>query len=99
MPRIHQPGWDDELVDDKYRVFYGPGSHIGVTAYYEGLAVNPRNPSGNKLYLREVDGFVFVLRPEVDEAALVALAAYATAVRSTKPALASDLMSLVNEWL
>ncbi len=97
--RVHQPGWDDELVEDKYRVFYGPGEHIGVTAYYEGLAVNPRDPTGHYLHLREVDGFVFVLRPEVDESAVVALAAYAAAVRHEKPQLAKDLWEMIGEWL
>lgn len=96
--RVHQPGWDDELIDDKYRVFYGPGEHHGVSAFYRKV-VSPRNPMGTTFQLREVEGFVFVLRPEVDPAARVAIAAYAAAVAPIKPQLAEDLLALLPEWL
>ncbi|KKM70387.1 hypothetical protein LCGC14_1441220 [marine sediment metagenome] len=91
-----QPGWDDVLVEDKYRVFYGPGSHVGVSAYYR---TGPSVVESPRKLLREVEGFVFVLRPEVDSAAVVALAAYAAAIRHEKPQLAKDLWEMINEWV
>ena len=95
--RIHQkPGWDDALVEDKYRVFYGPGGHIGVSAYY---LIDPSVVESPRKLLREVEGFVFVLKPEADPAAVVALAAYAAAVRHEKPQLAKDLWEMINEWV
>lgn len=46
----------------------------------------------------ELEGFYFVLRPDRDRAARVALAAYAAAVQDQKPQLSSDLWLLLEEY-
>ena len=47
----------------------------------------------------EVEGFVFVLKPENDPHARTALAAYAWAVKDQDPALWGDLMNVLAEWV
>lgn len=82
---------DNQFVEGKYRVFYGPDPQYIVSARY-------MDEDGAKTQLPEVTGFVFVLRPDVDDAAKVALAAYAAAVADHKPGLARDLWLMMSEW-
>jgi hypothetical protein len=89
---------EDDKLFDKYRVFYSPeegNPAVAVEASY-------RTMFGDEevlVRMKEVTDFVFVLRPEVDEAAQVALGAYALAVRKTKPELAQDLLSVIEGYI
>lgn len=49
--------------------------------------------------LEEVEGFVFVLKPDNDPHARVAIAAYAWSVKGEDPALWGDLMNVLAEWI
>lgn len=48
--------------------------------------------------LGEVQSFTFVLKPDNDPHARVAIAAYAWSVKDEKPALFRDLMEVLSEW-
>lgn len=88
----------DELYE-KYRVFYEPeepgdvGHPVEVEASYRG-------PGLNWFDLLEVDGAYFVLRPENDHHARVAMAAYAYSCRQEFPHLAVDIIQMIEgiEW-
>lgn len=74
---------------EKYRVFKEPEAEehpVGVIATWHDGRFNYRGP------LEEImDSFVFVLKPDTDHHARVALAAYAESVSREKPKLANDL--------
>lgn len=81
---------------EKYRVFKEPeyvDEHpTPIQArYYHSL-------SQSITLAKEVQAFVFVLKPDSDPHAVTALAAYAMAIRDDKPQLATDLMRVVEEY-
>lgn len=102
---------DPDGLYDKYRVFkepqddesnghpvplYGPYQippSINPNNYIEGeaLSIGFRSP------LEEVTDFVFVLKPDSDPHARVALAAYAQSVRYEKPQLYDDLWEILKD--
>ncbi len=78
----------------KYRVFREPqdttDDHpVEMTATYE------IDDGFNTAQAEELTRFVFVLVPESDYHARVAIAAYAASVERDRPALASDLMDVL----
>ena len=89
----------DELYS-KYRVFHEPvdddfnvdllGHPVPVEATYP-QSMTPDGVWLGEAVLEEVPGLFFVLRPEGDEYARQAIAAYAYACRRTHPHLAADL--------
>lgn len=87
-------------LHEKYRVFREPedvfnqGHPLPITAY-------TKDPSGLVVErVREIEDFVFVLKPSTDPAAKIALAAYAEACRATDEQLSQDLYDLLldNHW-
>ena len=54
-------------------------------------------PDGDQV-CPEVEDFVFVLKPSTDKDAVIALAAYAMAVRDDNPQLSADLRGIVEEY-
>lgn len=96
----------DELFP-KYRVFREPeddlpedrrppsdeGHPVRMIATYPA----PLSRSGYEL-AEEVQGFLFVLKPDSDHHARVALSAYAASVAPFKPGLAKDLRDVLSEW-
>jgi len=49
--------------------------------------------------MEEITDFVFVLKPENDPHARVAIAAYAWSVKGEDPSLWGDLMNVLAEWM
>jgi hypothetical protein len=95
----------DELYD-KYRVFYEPhdvdadiGHPAPIKAEY--LQVG-EDDHGIETWgeLQEADGLHFVLRPEGDVYARIAMATYAYACRKEFPRLAADIIVMIEglEW-
>lgn len=93
----------------KYRVFKEPvdqdvqdidsiGHPVPVDAQY----LSAENEGGFELWntLEEIEGDFFLLRPESDHHARVAIAAYAYSCRIEQPELAADLILMVEslEW-
>lgn len=92
--------WEtDEGLIDKYRVFHDldVGDERGVEMDARFL---PRNSPTAFVKAIEVKSFVFVLKPNNDHHARVAIAAYAASCAIDKPALSADLYDLLsqNEW-
>ena len=86
---------DDGLVD-KYRVFRIPANVEGAE-----LDLLPTlDAEGTQVVLQEVDAFTFVLKPNNDHHARVAIAAYAASCTIEKPQLSKDLYDLLSqdEW-
>lgn len=85
---------DPDGLYDKYRVFREPedtDEHpVGMDAYYT-------NSQGREDRMEEVREFVFVLKPDSDHHARVALAAYAASVQLDKPQLAMDLREVLSD--
>lgn len=83
---------------EKYRVFREP-----ELSYNHGHPVPLFGPhfvpdeTGDPIELEEVQSFLFVLKPDSDPHARVALAAYAESVHNEKPHLAADLWATLNE--
>lgn len=81
----------------KYRVFKEPeyvAEHpTGMTCLYTHALTN------EEIKAEEVNGFVFVLKPDTDPHAVTALAAYALAVREDNPPLCDDLWKIVEEHI
>lgn len=88
---------DDGLVD-KYRVFRVP-SEVHFPAEVD-LLPTVEFDDGEQMSLPEVTAFVFVLKPNNDRSARVALAAYAESCKLEKPMLSKDLYDLLSqdEW-
>lgn len=88
------PEVDPDGLYDKYRVFREPDNveehPVGMDAYYT-------NSQGREDRLEEVREFVFVLKPDSDHHARVALAAYAASVEIDKPQLAQDLKEVLGD--
>lgn len=82
---------------EKYRVFKEPDND-----YEEGHPVPVIGPHflpdeyGDAIELEEVTTFVFVLKPDTDHHARVALAAYAASCHQDRPQLSDDLMRLLS---
>jgi hypothetical protein len=76
----------------KYRVFREPDDVIdhpvGVDTLYFDI-------NGKEQWLIEVPEFTFVLKPDSDHHARVAVAAYAESVAREKPRLAEDLKEIL----
>lgn len=93
-PYNNQLDPDPDGLYAKYRVFREPdnvleGDHpVGVDAVY-------RNEKGIEDFMEEVKEFVFVLKPDSDPHAKVALAAYAQSVSREKPLLSLDLWEVL----
>lgn len=91
MPGRRSNGEQDGLYD-KYRVFRepvdAPEHPVDIHAVWMKTKIGPT-------ILEEVEGFVFVLKPDTDPHAEVALAAYAMSVKEDKPQLARDLWSVI----
>lgn len=91
---------------DKYRLFYEPtedtpdGHPVRVMANYfvrVDLPSGYQDGAGEIWHpLQEVEGFYFVLRPESDEHARVALAAYAQSCQKDYPRLSEDLYDVLD---
>ncbi len=85
----------------KYRVFHEPpdeddiGHPVPIEALYLTDEITDEWSSA-----KEVEGTFFVLRPEHDHHARVAIAAYAYSVRVELPHLAADLIGMIEgiEW-
>ena len=80
----------------KYRVFYEPDDTPSHPASIHAAYVNVDE---RVRLLKEVEGFIFPLKPDSDHHARIALAAYAISVREEKPALSEDLMDLLDDLL
>lgn len=83
----------------KYRVFREPDNVSThpvpmIAQYYE------KDQRGTTV-AQEVEEFVFVLKPDTDPAARIALLTYAASVAMTKPQLANDLHNIILQegWL
>lgn len=97
---------EHDRLYDKYRLFYEPnddtpdGHPVKVMAnYFVGLDLpsGDRNGAGEIWHpLQEAEGFYFVLRPETDEHARVALAAYAQSCLGKFPRLSDDLFDVLD---
>lgn len=91
--------YDDGLVD-KYHVFKSP-SGVDISRAYASYAgqsyIGGGEISGT---MREVESFVFVLKPNHDHHARVAIAAYAASCSVEKPVLSQQLLQMVEdgEW-
>ena len=104
---LHTSEEPDEL-HVKYRVFREPMEAKEHPAPVEARWADDRvthgrqGPESYTMYyeLDEVDSFTFVLKPDTDHHARVALAAYAASVRPFKPRLAEDLLGVLEmaEW-
>lgn len=87
----------------KYRVFHEPtptqdiGHPVPIKASYLDYENKDEEVWAN---LEEVEGNFFVLRPEGDHHARVAMAAYAYSCRKDFPNLAADILGIINmiEW-
>lgn len=89
---------EDGLVD-KYHVFRSPPVEVtGTHASYEGRSLIGGGAISG--IMQEVDAFVFVLKPNNDHHARVALAAYAASCAITKPQLSRELYGMLDdgEW-
>lgn len=89
----HTTDEPDELYA-KYRVFREPlESSEHPVQLIEGptFLLDTIEFGRVSVYLNEVEEFTFVLKPDTDQHARVALAAYAESVRPFKPQLAKDL--------
>lgn len=89
----------EDGLTDKYHVFRAPPSiepGLKVRASYSG-EYNGVSMTGA---LREIGSFTFVLKPNNDHHARVALAAYAASCSITKPQLARELREMLDqdEW-
>lgn len=98
---------------DKYRVFREPSRDsqgAPVSEHPVPLAGGPiflskfTNRGGEEVdivtEISEItDEFLFVLKPETDPHARVALAAYAWSVREEKPLLHADLWDVLRQWV
>ena len=88
----------------KYRVFHEPSAHEDIGHPVPIYACHQVEPDNEDLEdwatVKEVQGSFFVLRPENDHHARVAMAAYAYSCRKELPHLAADLIGMIEslEW-
>jgi len=99
------PDRDEHYV--KYRVFYEPddehmSNKLGhpVPMRAEFMVEEPYQGMETWADTSEVEGLFFVLRPENDNYARIAMAAYAYACRQDYPHLAVDIIQMIEglEW-
>ena len=88
----------------KYRVFHEPSAHEDIGHPVPIYACHQVEPDNEDLEywatVKEVQGSFFVLRPEKDHHARVAMAAYAYSCRKEMPHLAADIIGMIEqlEW-
>lgn len=91
----------DAGLYDKYRVFREPKEAayhpVEVKATWHNEEHFDQYSKDAVIPLEEVESFVFVLKPDTDPHARVALATYAASVRPTDPQLAADLDQILTE--
>ncbi len=81
-----------DALYEKYRVFREPKNSPEHPAEIVAYWVNPNTEDGYEYpVLSEVREFVFVLKPDTDKHALLALKVYAELVAGDYPKLAEDL--------
>jgi len=80
---------DKDQLYPKYLVFHHPQALYDFTE--AKTIVVGGDAEEEETFLVEVDGFFFVLKPDTDKHARVALAAYAESVADEFPGLAKDL--------
>lgn len=101
---------DRDMLYEKYRVFHNPDPNdyasvigsSGVKIRAEFFAGNDTEKMhGGEIWLplEEVEGFAFVLKPETDHHARVALAAYMASCANEFPQLSDDLKDILNDDL
>ena len=88
----------------KYIVYRWPDDPLDIepeirAVYMADVQIGPEGPGEIWSEMEQVKGFLFVLKPDTDQHARVALAAYAESVRPTDPTLASDLEMVLGEEL
>lgn len=83
---------DQDGLYEKYRVFKEPDDAETHPVQVDAFWMKSRT---KRIELEEVEDFVFVLKPDTDPHALVALSAYAMSVKKDKPHLAADLWSVI----
>ncbi len=88
----------------KYIVYRWPDDHWGDEPQYRAdyladVSVGPEGKGEVWFEMEQPGGFLFVLKPDSDQHARVALAAYAESVRPSDPSLASDLEMVLGEEL
>lgn len=92
---------DPDGLYDKYRVYKEPHDvdEHPVPADGPRYTTNKTYAPGKPIeaYMEEVREFVFVLKPDSDPHARVAMAAYAESVQGEKPMLAEDLRSVLRD--
>ncbi len=86
----------------KYVVYRWPEGSFGdepeIRAdYLADVSVGPEGKGEVWFEMEQPKGFLFVLKPDSDQHARVALAAYAESVRPTDPTLASDLEMVLGQ--
>ncbi len=89
---------EHEGIYPKYLVFKHPffiPTMVDAWAYEE-ISQGVGHKRQEKL--TQVKDFVFVLKPSTDKDAVIALAAYAMAVRDDNPQLSADLRGIVEEY-
>lgn len=91
---VEESSEDPDGLYYKYRVFREPDDAddhpVPMDCEY--------HDADNKIrYMEEVKEFVFVLKPDSDPHARVALAAYGQSVRSEKPQLYDDLWEILRD--
>jgi hypothetical protein len=86
----------------KYIVYRWPVKPLGIepdihAVYLSDFSVGPEGPGEVWEEMEQVQVFTFVLKPDTDQHARVAIAAYAESVRPTDPRLAADLDEAMSE--
>lgn len=92
LPENFPPVEPDGLYS-KYRVIREPEN---VEEHPVKMDFMYQDEDGATRFAEEVDDFVFVLKPETDFHARVAIAAYAASVSREKPILARDLLEVMS---
>ena len=74
--------WPEDPLDEEPEI---------RAVYMADIVVGPEGPGEIWADLEQPKGFLFVLKPDTDQHARVALSAYAESVRPSNPKLAEDL--------
>ena len=111
MSKPGDPGYlfHQELIEmdglyPKYIVYRWPTDSFDDdpqirASYLADVTVGPEGQGEVWLEMEQPRGFLFVLKPDTDQHARVALAAYAESVRPSDPRLASDLEVVLGQEL
>lgn len=106
---VTSPTPDPDGLYEKYRVFKEPEyddarnpveSHpVELTAFFSSPGIDLAGEEYDVMtQVEEVKSFVFVLKPDTDPHARVAISAYAWSIKDEKPHLFEDLMLVLGEW-